>query len=80
MLLYHTHYQIRAGQFDEFTKKKNEFILFRWRSILFLTPSRMILHTGIALSVTLIVIAGVLGSLQYRDKVCCVLEKDLTNI
>jgi hypothetical protein len=40
----------------------------------------MILHTGIALSVTLIVIAGVLGSLQYRDKVCCILKKDLTNI
>jgi hypothetical protein len=30
----------------------------------------MILQTGIALSVTLIVIAGVLAILQYREKVC----------
>jgi len=30
----------------------------------------MILHTGIALGVTLVVLAGVLAVLQYRDKVC----------
>jgi len=30
----------------------------------------MILHTGIALGVTLVVLAGVLAILQYREKVC----------
>ncbi|CAF2148938.1 unnamed protein product [Rotaria magnacalcarata] len=41
----------------------------KWHSKLFLTPSRMILHTGIALGVTLIVLAGILAILQYREKV-----------
>ncbi|CAF0803870.1 unnamed protein product [Rotaria sordida] len=41
----------------------------KWHSKLFITPSRMILHTGIALSVTLVVLAGVLAILQYREKV-----------
>ncbi|CAF1375695.1 unnamed protein product [Rotaria sordida] len=41
----------------------------KWHSKLFLTPSRMILHTGIALGVTLVVLAGVLAILQYREKV-----------
>jgi hypothetical protein len=30
----------------------------------------MILHTGIALGVTLVVLAGALAILQYREKVC----------
>lgn len=30
----------------------------------------MILHTGIALGVTLVVLAAVLALLQYREKVC----------
>jgi hypothetical protein len=46
--------------------------LFRWHSRLFITPSRMILHTGIALGVTLVVLAGVLAVLQYREKVCLI--------
>ncbi|CAF3722685.1 unnamed protein product [Rotaria sp. Silwood1] len=41
----------------------------KWHSKLFLTPSRMILHTGIALSVTLVVLSGVLAILQYREKI-----------
>jgi len=41
----------------------------KWHSKLFITPSRMILHTGIALGVTLIVLAGALAILQYREKV-----------
>ncbi|CAF3731824.1 unnamed protein product [Rotaria sp. Silwood1] len=41
----------------------------KWHSKLFLTPSRMILHTGIALGVTLVVLAGVLAILQYHEKV-----------
>ncbi|CAF3784225.1 unnamed protein product [Adineta steineri] len=40
----------------------------KWHSKLFITPSRMILHTGIALGVTLIVLAGALAILQYREK------------
>ncbi len=38
----------------------------------------MILHTGIALGVTLVVLAGVLAVLQYRDKVCwfCFVKND----
>ena len=43
---------------------------FRWLIKLFITPSRMILHTGIALGVTLVVLAGVLAVFQYREKVC----------
>jgi hypothetical protein len=50
--------------------QKRTMFLFRWESKLFITPSRMILHTGIALSVTLVVIAVVLALLQYREKVC----------
>ena len=30
----------------------------------------MILHTGIALGATLVVLAGALAVLQYREKVC----------
>jgi len=41
----------------------------KWHSRLFITPSRMILHTGIALGVTLVVLAGVLAVLQYREKI-----------
>ncbi|CAF3888433.1 unnamed protein product, partial [Adineta steineri] len=41
----------------------------KWHSELFVTPSRMIIHTGIALSATLVVIVFVLGILQYRDKI-----------
>ncbi|CAF3952391.1 unnamed protein product [Rotaria magnacalcarata] len=41
----------------------------KWHSKLFITPSRMILHTGIALSVTLVVLSGVLAILQYREKI-----------
>ena len=33
----------------------------------------MILHTGIALGVTLVVLAGVLATLQYREKVLYIL-------
>ncbi|CAF0965831.1 unnamed protein product [Adineta ricciae] len=40
----------------------------KWHSKLFITPSRMILHTGIALGVTLVVLAGALAILQYREK------------
>jgi len=49
--------------------KKSNFFLFRWHSKLFITPSWMILHTGIALGVTLVVIAGALAIFQYREKV-----------
>lgn len=41
----------------------------KWHSKLFITPSRMILHTGIALGVTLIVLAGALAIFQYREKI-----------
>ncbi|UJR14976.1 hypothetical protein I4U23_001955 [Adineta vaga] len=41
----------------------------KWHSKLFITPSRMILHTGIALGVSLVVLAGALAILQYREKV-----------
>ncbi|CAF0738436.1 unnamed protein product [Adineta steineri] len=41
----------------------------KWHSELFVTPSRMIIHTGIALSATLVVIVFVLAILQYRDKI-----------
>ncbi|CAF0856983.1 unnamed protein product [Didymodactylos carnosus] len=41
----------------------------KWHTKLFITPSRMILHTGIALGVTLIILAVVLACLQYREKI-----------
>ncbi|UJR31699.1 hypothetical protein I4U23_019179 [Adineta vaga] len=41
----------------------------KWNSELFVTPSRMILHTGIALSATLVIIAIVLAIFQYREKI-----------
>jgi integrin alpha FG-GAP repeat containing protein 1 len=44
----------------------------KWHSKLFITPSRMILHTGIALGATLVVLAGALAVFQYREKVCFV--------
>lgn len=52
---------------DHYQKSKNG--QFRWEMKLFVTPSRMILHTGIALGVTLIVITLVLTIQQYREKV-----------
>ncbi|CAF1075834.1 unnamed protein product [Adineta ricciae] len=41
----------------------------KWHSELFVTPSRMIIHTGIALGVTLLVITIVLAVFQYREKI-----------
>ncbi|CAF0754623.1 unnamed protein product [Adineta ricciae] len=41
----------------------------KWHSELFVTPSRMIIHTGIALGATLLVIAIVLAVFQYREKI-----------
>lgn len=41
----------------------------RWLIKLFITPSRMILHAGIALGATLVVLAGLLAILQYREKI-----------
>ncbi|CAF4348197.1 unnamed protein product, partial [Adineta steineri] len=51
----------------------------KWHSELFVTPSRMIIHTGIALSATLVVIVFVLGILQYRDKLEDNRERKLEN-
>lgn len=44
-------------------------VAFRWETKLFVTPSRLIFHTGIALGATLIVLLFVLSALQYREKV-----------
>ena len=61
----------RYVQYSAIPRLDSEFILsFRWQSKLFVTASRMILHTGIALGVTLLVIAVVMAVLQYRERVC----------
>jgi hypothetical protein len=42
---------------------------FSWQTKLFITASRMILHTGIALGITLVIIVVVMAILHYREKV-----------
>jgi hypothetical protein len=62
---------LQVSQFHEMIdSQKRTMFLFRWECKLLFTPSQMILNTGIALSVTLVVIAVVLALLQYREKVC----------
>ena len=67
----HSKSDLQSGQVSFHTRSisqsKNH--RFRWEMKLFVTPSRMILHTGIALGVTLIVIALILTIQQYRQKV-----------
>jgi hypothetical protein len=40
----------------------------------------MILHTGIALGATLVLLVVVVGILQYREKVCFVFVEIIKNI